>query len=319
MNPGGPPKFDEIADASVKRAFHGRGPECVMWLLPGTKLYKWSSSIMGKQGVSPWWLFLEARILPNGLRCDGWKEKQEYARRLSVHERDYHRVRAGVTKQWNVMRDLIAIRLEKPAWAYVGKAAGQLQDDTVPNVYLIAGDYQLWIPGLQPLDITQISLAREISEATSRQPWFEWDFCRELECLDSEPDVVVGDRLTAQWLQQFKLNASKMLRMRSVLLEEHSAWLAASMSDDEVIGQIAELLVSRHLHIHARPEDVIESRITPPGPGTVIPFPRSERRRPEPAESVPVSEAPTFSDVDGAAQAAALSSAAASGSPFCPE
>ena len=158
MNPNRPPDFHQIADPQVKRAFLGQGPESVEPLSPGMKLYKWSKTITGRNGISPWWFFLESRTLANGTRCDGLKERQEYARRLSVQDRDFHRVRAGVTKQWNPMTKPIAIRLNSPIWAYVGKAAGQLEDDSIPNVYLIAGDYQAWIPGLTANDVTQIAI-----------------------------------------------------------------------------------------------------------------------------------------------------------------
>ena len=160
-----PLDFNQIADAQVKRAFLGKGPECVVTLTPGTKLYKWSKSLLGKNGISPWWLLLESRILPNSKRFDGLKERQEYARRLSVADRDYHRVRAGVTRQWNPMTRPIAIQLNNAAWAYVGKAAGQLEDDDIPDVYLIAGDYQLWIPGLKAVDVKQISIVPYLSLA----------------------------------------------------------------------------------------------------------------------------------------------------------
>src|SRR5579863_3807503 len=118
MDPNHAPDFHQIADAAVVRAFLGRGPECVVPLSAGTKLYKWSKSITGRNGISPWWLFLESRILPNGVRCEGLKERQEYANRLAVPDRDYHRVRAGVTKQWNPMTRPVAIRLTGEAWGY---------------------------------------------------------------------------------------------------------------------------------------------------------------------------------------------------------
>ena len=320
MNPGRPPSFDSIADAQVKRAFVGRAPECVIWLEPRTKLYKWSDRITGKNGISPWWLFLDARLLPTGVRCDGFKEKQEYAQRLTVHDRDYHRVRAGVTKQWNLMRSLIAIRLDNGAWGYVGKAAAQLMDDSMPDVYFIAGDYQVWVPGLKPGDITQISVLREMDRSAPQLPWLAyWEFCRELGCLDRDPGAMGADRISAEWLQQFKQNPSKMAAMRSLLLDEHSAWQISSLSDDQVIEQVTGLISSAQLHIHAQPEDVVASTGATPEP-PVVPFPLSQRRRPEPeADPAPVKDPPTFSDIDGSAQAAALTAAAADGKPFCPE
>jgi hypothetical protein len=153
----GPPNFDSVADAAVKRAFLGR-PETTEWIQSGTKLYKWTKSIASSKGITPWWLFLEPRVLANGRRCPGLRERQEYARRLGVSDRNYHRVRAGVTKQWNPMTRPIAIMLTSGMWGYVGKAAGQLEDGAFPGVFLIAGEYQAWIPGLKAADICQISV-----------------------------------------------------------------------------------------------------------------------------------------------------------------
>jgi hypothetical protein len=46
------------------------------------------------------------------------------------------------------MERLVAIELILGAWGYIGKSSGQLEDKTVANVYLIGGEYQVWIPGL---------------------------------------------------------------------------------------------------------------------------------------------------------------------------
>jgi hypothetical protein len=72
------------------------------------------------KGVSPWWQFLESRRLANGATAPGVRELQEYAARLGVHDRDYARVRAAVTEQWN--------------------------------------KYQVWVPGLVANGIRRISL-----------------------------------------------------------------------------------------------------------------------------------------------------------------
>lgn len=158
MSSDRPPDFNVIADDEAKSAFFRPGPECIQLLPAGTKLYKWSKTIVGRTGITPWWFFLEPRILPNGVRCDGLREKQEYANRLSMNDRDYHRVRAAVTMQWNPMTHPIAVQLNNSAWGYIGKAAGQLEDNTISDVFLIGGDYQVWIPGLKAADLTQISV-----------------------------------------------------------------------------------------------------------------------------------------------------------------
>ena len=158
MNHPRPPVFTDIADANTQRAFVNGQPEVVAWLNSGTKLFKWTQSITTPKGVSPWWQFLEARKLANGHECPGIRELQEYASRLDVHDRDYDRVRMAVTEQWNKMTNAVAIELVKGAWGYIGRAAGQLKDSTMPGVYFIGGEYQVWVPGLVANDIRQISL-----------------------------------------------------------------------------------------------------------------------------------------------------------------
>jgi hypothetical protein len=158
MNPSKPPDFASVADANTVRAFlHGR-PEIVEWLGPGTKLFKWTQSITTSRGVSPWWQFLQSRTLSNGATCPGIQEFQEYAERLGVHDRDYARVRAAVTEEWNSMTNPVAIELVSGAWGYIGKAAGQLKTMADPKVFFIGGDYQAWVPGLTATDIRRISL-----------------------------------------------------------------------------------------------------------------------------------------------------------------
>ena len=158
MTPSVPPDFNTIAGADVKRAFVGHKPASVEWLAAGTKLYKWTKSITGRHGVSPWWFFVESRVLPIGVRIDGLKERQARAKNIGASDKDFHRVRAGVTKQWNPMTSPMAIRLVNGAWGYIGKAAGQPVDNDVANVEFISGDYQVWIPGLKAVDVAQISI-----------------------------------------------------------------------------------------------------------------------------------------------------------------
>ena len=153
-----PPEFAKIADAAVKRAFFGGRPEVVQWLTPGSKLFKWTKSIMTSRGVSPWWQFLEGRRLSTGANVPGIRELQTYATRLGVHDRDYNRTRLAVTEQWNKMTNAVAIELLRGAWGYVGKASGQRKDETDAGVYFIGGEYQVWIPGLVANDIKAVSI-----------------------------------------------------------------------------------------------------------------------------------------------------------------
>ena len=158
MNPTRPPNFAGIADARTRTAFRGGQPEVVQWLAPSTKLFKWTHSITTGTGVSPWWHFLELTKLPNGSACPGIRESQADAAHSGVPDRDYARARAAVTLQWNRMTNATAISLLRGAWGYIGRASGQLRDETDPQVYFIGGAYQVWIPGLLARDIVQISI-----------------------------------------------------------------------------------------------------------------------------------------------------------------
>lgn len=130
----------------------------VQWLGPGTKLFKWTKSITNPRGISPWWQFVEARQLATGGRCPSIRELQEYASRLGVHDRDYARTRVAVTEQWNKMTNLMAIELTRGKWGYIGRASGQLKDEHDPSVFLIGGEFQVWVPGLTAVDIKRISI-----------------------------------------------------------------------------------------------------------------------------------------------------------------
>ena len=154
-----PPNFASIADASVKGAFLHGHPEVVQWLTPGTKLFKWTASIVTPKGVSAWWQFLEARQLGTGAKVPGIRELQTYASRLGANDRDYNRARLAVTQQWNKMTRAVAIELMGGAWGYVGRASGQKRDEDDPQVFFIGGEYQVWVPGLTVNQIRQIAMA----------------------------------------------------------------------------------------------------------------------------------------------------------------
>jgi hypothetical protein len=159
MEPQRPQHFEKIADRDTKNAFLGGHPEVVLWLTPGTKLLKWTKSITTPKGISPWWQLLQARRLATGAMVPGIRELQTYASRLNVHDRDYNRTRLAVTEQWNKMTSAVAIELLRGVWGYIGKASGQRKDLDDPSVYLIGGEYQVWVPGLVANDIRLIAIA----------------------------------------------------------------------------------------------------------------------------------------------------------------
>ncbi len=158
MDPLHPPEFASIANADAKNAFIGGRPESVLWLVPKTKLFKWTGSLTTPRGISPWWMFLEARRLATGANVPGIREMQVWAAQGGIHDRDYARTRFAVTDQFNSMKEPVAIELLRGVWGYVGKASGQRKDVTDPMVYYIGGEYQVWVPGLVATDIRRIQL-----------------------------------------------------------------------------------------------------------------------------------------------------------------
>ena len=163
-----PPDFNVIADADTKNAFIGGRPEVVQLLQPGTKLFKWAKAITTRRGISPWWMFIEPRQLGTGSRVPGIRDLQTYAARLRVHDRDYTRVRLAVTEEWNRMSRAMAIELLKPAWGYIGKAAGQRKNLADPDVLFIGGEYQVWVPNLTANDFRQISILPHLTPNAAR-------------------------------------------------------------------------------------------------------------------------------------------------------
>lgn len=155
-------------------------------------------------------------------------------------------------------------------------------------------------------------------------PWLgRWEFCQKRDCRDRNRVSSPRDRFAArQWLQQLETDVHKMFAMRTLLRQENVAWPLSAMSDDEVIDQTAEMLISGRLHVHAqRALAASVDGFAPSEPPRYVPFPLSERKpRPAMAYNAPLSDPATFSsDTDGAAQASALTAAAAGGQPFCPE
>ena len=145
----------------------------------------------------------------------------------------------------------------------------------------------------------------------------DWELCRKLDCRDDKSVSFAGDLFHArQWLQSSKSDIFKMLAMRDLLLQERIGSDPARMSDDQVINQIAELLISDRLHIHVQP---MERTVAP----TSIPIasgPAKPKAAPSPTRKLPtMDDLPTLPpDIDFAAQAATLVAAADSGAAVCP-
>jgi hypothetical protein len=159
----------------------------------------------------------------------------------------------------------------------------------------------------------------------------KWEFCRAPGCRERVSIYAPLDRFSArEWLKQSQKDVLKMLHMRTLLSQERARDLSG-MSDEEVIDQIAELLVSGCLHIHGQPV----RPVTLTGGGSQgsttsakteaekpVPFPLSERRSRMPTvssrERAVDPDQPTFSsNTDFAAQAATLVAAAHGGAAAC--
>jgi hypothetical protein len=149
----------------------------------------------------------------------------------------------------------------------------------------------------------------------------EWSFCQQPDCTSPERVEHVQDRLAARlWLQQFKDDPLEMRVLRDFVEDQFSLPLSR-MSDESVVQQIAELLISDRLHLHEKKPEAQPAGGRPKEEESVA-FPLSERRPGSSSSSPPpqVIEPPTFSSkLDPAAQAATLVAAAAAGKPFCPE
>jgi hypothetical protein len=92
----------------------------------------------------------------------------------------------------------------------------------------------------------------------------DWEFCRKLDGCDRETILPLQDRFHARgWIQHSKKDAHSMQAIRSVLSQERLGWDLSRMSDDRVLDQLSNQLVSGRVHIHAFPV-----KETPAGPQT---------------------------------------------------
>lgn len=147
---------------------------------------------------------------------------------------------------------------------------------------------------------------------------FEWWFCQESNCDSPERLENERSRLWAQlWLRQFKDDSLEMRILRDLVEGQFSLSLSRS-SNDAVLNEIAELLVSGQLHLHEKKLPTLPAGV--PKEQKFVAFPLSDRRPSSSAPSSPTPDPPSFSpNIDQSAQAAALVAAAAAGVPFCPE
>jgi hypothetical protein len=152
-----------------------------------------------------------------------------------------------------------------------------------------------------------------------------WRFCQKADCRDEHLLTRLQHRFYArQDLQQFKNDVPRLQEMRALLSQERAGWKLSWMTDEMVIEQIMELLVSRRLHVHLQPQFTplaIEDQAPSSPEEDSVSFPISQRRRgtSDSSRNLDVDSDPsTFpSDTDFAAQAETLMAAAEEGSAGC--
>jgi hypothetical protein len=155
-----------------------------------------------------------------------------------------------------------------------------------------------------------------------------WKFCNKVQCLDRAPVPGLRDELSARaWLRRAAGDPSAMAAIRTFLAVEMGARNLYNDPDEAVVAQMARLLATGQVHVHelqtkkrsledSEPRGVPKISGAKPVPALI---PASRPRVPTRAYQDPPVEAPTFSNVNAAAQAAVLAAAAADGRPFCPE
>jgi hypothetical protein len=151
----------------------------------------------------------------------------------------------------------------------------------------------------------------------------DWKFCRRHDCRDDRPIYRLYDRdFTRAFLQNSKKDAFKMLAMRELLFDEGCAENLSRLSDDDVIDQVADLLVFGRLHVHVQTAPVVFVSPGQPQASKAESAPAnapSERKGRVPSSEPSMdSDPPTFpANTDFAAQAATLVAAANSGAATC--
>ena len=148
----------------------------------------------------------------------------------------------------------------------------------------------------------------------------EWKLCRNRGCPDPDSRLALHDRSQARrWLQSTRYSSPGIAALRNILAQERTGLDLSRTSDDAVIEQLSELLISGRFHVHVVPFEMIRGGATESTvPEASVPVPP---RKSAPASSSPAEQddPPTFPpDTDAAAQAATLVAASDSGAAVCP-
>jgi hypothetical protein len=147
----------------------------------------------------------------------------------------------------------------------------------------------------------------------------EWELCRASKC--TAPNLVddIQGRLGARlWLQQLKGDPLKMRVLRDFLIRDFPL-PPSRVADETVLEQIADLLITGRLHLHAAKMEIYAAGSMVRAEESAVAFPISEHKRRDPEPAPQFVDLPSFpANGNLAAQAAALVGAAAAGIPFCP-
>lgn len=168
---------------------------------------------------------------------------------------------------------------------------------------------------------------RDVGSATSHWDFHTWDRCGELGGARNFADR----KAAAFWLMQFKSDLSAMANFRTLAASSSDAGPALIRSNDnEVLKILSSLLDRGILHAHSLPapatafrfgqSSAVSGKETPAARSPNTSQRASTQPQPSTAPQKLAEEDDTFSyTTDGAATAAVLRSAAASGVPFCEE
>jgi hypothetical protein len=148
-------------------------------------------------------------------------------------------------------------------------------------------------------------------------------FCSRPNCPDRDLGVPYHDRAAArQWLEPLSRSFMGMRSLRAVIAAQASGRDSFRLSNQEILNEVSQLLSSGRLHVHSaspRRSGGSSGSAAPAESKPVLVAPSKPRSGPSAGPAL-TSDQPTFgSPVDASAQAAALTSAASEGKPFCPE
>lgn len=142
--------FVKEASDQDQKAFL-RPPKRVL-IADGTQIYRWTDHRLEPGPVRPWWSFLESRRLADNEIFDGFRLREERARRIGKTHREYARARLALSERFNNDMTLVVIAtLKVMVWGFCGKVAAQPEfaDKGAEHILFIGGSYQLWIPRLE--------------------------------------------------------------------------------------------------------------------------------------------------------------------------